>query len=266
DTKLANMTANVGSAHYNLRDYAAAEEKHREALDLHELSGSDLLIVATTLYNLTNSRVQLGQRREAKEDYLRVLELRRTNGAPPRAIADSLHSVGHNSLIVGDPESALPALDEALRLHRSLAEDGPTLSIAKVAKTFARARHAAGQLHEAQALYEEAIRIRSLLRGSGHQSVHELEPHMARLLIDLGELDRAEVLARRYLDWAVANRPPEHFDIVVARSIQGAHRLRESPDPQAEDDVRAGIEALDERFGSEAFVTVWTRRQLERLE
>ncbi|MCG8456303.1 MAG: tetratricopeptide repeat protein, partial [Holophagales bacterium] len=258
---LADYIANVGSAHYTLQQFEAAEERYREALAVREQSGDDDLAIARTLYNLTNVRVHLGHKAGIEEAYRRVLDLRRGRGAPSRAIADSLYSLGVWALLRGDPEGAVPYLEEGLRLRREVHGDRST-GVAAVAKTLARAYHATGRLAESRRLYEESLATQRLLLGEAHGKVIRLELHLVRLLLDLGELEAAEHLARGAHTRASIHLPEGHVDQRIAASVWGACQLRQGVDAGARERVLQGYEALRAKHGEEAFVTRWTRRQL----
>jgi Ca-activated chloride channel family protein len=67
----AELLLNIGSAHYQMRDYAAAEEAFVKAA----MSGDDD-VRAQALYDLGNTAYRQGKLEEAVERYQRVLDLR----------------------------------------------------------------------------------------------------------------------------------------------------------------------------------------------
>ena len=261
---LADYIANVGSAHYALRDYAHAEASYRQALELRERADDDALAIAQTLRNLTNVRMQRGESVGIEEAYRRILDLRRQHETDHGKIAESLYSLAAWLMRCGRDAEAVPLLEEGLELTRTRDQE-PSLIATSIAKSLARAYHATGKTREARALYDDALATWQLLFGPDDVKVGSLKQHLARLLLDLGEIEAATGLAREALDNAL-RQSPDHDRVTVARSVLAACLLapRGSPEESAVAELEAGERLLVELVGHEAFITRWTRRQIDQ--
>ncbi len=248
---------NLGRLEYDLGDYAAAEERFREALALW-LELDDEATAAFALRNLAAVLMHRGESEEALELHGRLLDIqRRQHGPDHPEIAASLYSLGALHRVRGEPARAEPYLRRALEIFsRSFGEKHTR--VAAVDSSLGRVLQALGLLPEARTHLERALAIRRELLGEDHVQVANSRKNLADLLLAQDDPDGclrlAEIAdatlkrARPEGDWMVAEAGSVlggcltalgRFSEAKPRLIEGYRTLRETRGADHADSQRA---------------------------
>ena len=119
--RVADALASIGIMWFSLGEYARAEDYHRRATTIYETRlGTDSVLAATARYNLGLVFEMTDRRDEAVATYRAVLEVFdvQLSADDPRRAA-VVGSLGTTLAALGEHESAIPHLEEALSIHES---------------------------------------------------------------------------------------------------------------------------------------------------
>lgn len=190
--KLAMDLNNLASSLYSRGEPERAEGILRESLKLWNQLGDPYEINA--LANLGSALLGQGKTEQALEVYTHALErsaeLSMEN--EPRT-ATIFYGLGAIHKRLDDPAAAEPHLRRALSIYSSDAETRPSRR-AQVLSSLGDALYTQGKYSEARRYLDEALAIRLSLFGSRHPKTAGSQKKMARLLIDLGEVEPARDL------------------------------------------------------------------------
>jgi tetratricopeptide (TPR) repeat protein/predicted Ser/Thr protein kinase len=123
-------------------DYGRVLEVARELLDLHEATDNDAIELPVVLINIGEALCAMDRCGEALHHYQRLASLyERTPPEEPILRAFPLRGIGLAHLAAGHPALALPFLEQAYELLRTLPHDrdGLTMNLAVTARDLARA-------------------------------------------------------------------------------------------------------------------------------
>lgn len=203
----------LGRVRRTLGSYAEAESVLREALELIEGLGSDLLERARVLNDLGMTLRYAGRLDDAIACYRSALEQMDASGDAASELAASLH---HN---LGGAEHARGNLDEAERFARWAIElrerlfgpEHPDALLDRAA--LAPILIAQGRGEDARALLEEVIpRLEGAL-PAGDEDVAAALGNLAAAELDAGDIARAEELAERALRHRERRLGRDHPDL-----------------------------------------------------
>ncbi len=198
-----------------LGDYAAARERHGEALAIRErVLGSDHPEVGVSLNNLANVEQALGHFAAARELLSRshALEVR-ANGPDHPEVATTLNNLGLVLYELGEVAEARRLYEEALAIQeRSLGADHASVAVTlNNLATSVWATDAAA----ARELYERAVAIEEKTYGADHPEVAASLANLATLCVELEDYGCARPLYERARGILEAKLGAEHPDLAV---------------------------------------------------
>lgn len=170
-----------------------AEAALREALELHEASGSpDTLGIAAVRHELAGVLLQSSRLDEAQTLLESAVALRRSLAGPRVGVTgESLGQLGRVFAERRDIARATPLLEESLSIAlESLPRVHP--NVATALSRLAEAKRAAHDLEGALPLYREALEIRRELYGDEHLVVARARGNLGLCLRQMDRLDEAE--------------------------------------------------------------------------
>ena len=188
---------NLGNGYLRAGRYDAALTWLERALRLSDFERSQ--VYATTMANAGICYSRLGLFDRAVEIQRRAIEIQRTQGGP-KALVDALGSLGNSHVLKGDPESALPFLEEAYEIGLSAHLDRDA---ALWAGNLAAAHAALGRWDEAEQYNE---RSRTLDAGNAVVKASTLVLSAAEVAKGRGDLSRSRELYAQAL--AMSNGTP----------------------------------------------------------
>lgn len=261
---LAADLNNLGRLHYDLGDYAAAEDRFRAALAMWRRLGDEEAAV-TGLRNLAAALNQSGRHEEALELHGRLLEAqRRLFGEDHVEVGKSLHGLAVLYRHRGEPELAEPLLRQALAIF--IARLGPHHTrVAAVRSTLGRVLHDLGRHQEARESLELALATRLELLGEGHVRVANTRKNLAALLLDLGETTAAGELLEKALAVLRAKKPAGDWTIADAESLWGAVLTARGRFAEAEPRLIDGYRTIRAVKGDDDIATAKAKRRVLAL-
>lgn len=228
--ELATDLNNLASTYYGRADYGAAEETFRQALAMwQELGDADEVTVAS---NLAASLVRQGRVEDALPLYRQALGRAMTHGSDPLKMAGIHYGLGAAYRQMEDFPKAEKHLLQALETYRQHPDSKPS-RIAQVQSSLGQVLHARGRALEARPLLEQALESRRRLFGDPHPMVAASETNLADLLLDLGQLEAAEVLLASASGTCYALRDEERLAKVEALERRLAAALPPPPSSAA---------------------------------
>jgi non-specific serine/threonine protein kinase len=144
----------LGGLTYWLNDPDATEGAYHSAVDIFR-SLEDRRAEAEALYNIAFVPVMRGDTAEARRRFETSLSLARELGLP-KLVAVNESSLGITMVVDGDPEAALPILDDALQFFWA---DGDRFQAAWALAETAQAHRALGRFREARADFLASLRL-----------------------------------------------------------------------------------------------------------
>ncbi len=117
--EIGNIFLSLGRLHYRAGDYAKAMEFYDKALPLFPETPEGAGSTATTLNNIANAYLELGETRKALDVYLKSLEFKREEG---RSRAITLDNIGSVYRLLGEYQLALDYHLQALAGFRALGQ------------------------------------------------------------------------------------------------------------------------------------------------
>ncbi|MCI0435939.1 MAG: serine/threonine-protein kinase [Gemmatimonadetes bacterium] len=161
-------------------------------------------------------------------------------------------------------------LDEAAVLFRdaadrfSLVRGDADVSTAVVFSNLAWTEYLRRRLVEAEALYRRSVPVLdSAWAGSGRASSTLVD--FATVLLEQGEFEEAEAYARRAWEQALANRPPNHVDVIRSQRTLGACLINLRRFAEAEPILLDAHQKLLDGWGATSPFTISSAQALVRL-
>jgi serine/threonine-protein kinase len=117
----------------------------------------------------------------------------------PETRSNMMEAIGRVYLSAGKTDSALPLLERALELRRTLFGPDHVMTASSM-QSLAGARREKGDYAAAEALLRDALRIQQQKLGPDHETVALTLSSLAGVLTDRGKWDAAEKMYRQSLD------------------------------------------------------------------
>ena len=241
--ELAIHLNNLGRLHYDVGDFAAAEESFLEAIALWRSLGSTA-DVAIGLRNLAAAKMHQGRYEEALVHHREILAIqRRLFGEGHPELAATLYSLGTVHRLRGEPALAEPYLRQALTRYTEAHGDRHT-RVAAVRSSLGRTLHVLGRHLEAREHYERALEVRRQLLGDDHSQVAVSQRLLAELLLDLGQT--AEAGARLEAALATLGGAGSEYATkrAITESVWGSYLAALGRFPEAEIQLLASYRQL----------------------
>lgn len=105
-------------------------------------------------------------------------------------------------------------------------------------------RRAQGSYTEAESYLRESLEMRQRLLGGEHASLANTLTGLARVLIDLGELEEAEERIAKAITIYKGAHPPSHWRIAYAESVQATIRVSQGRFAEAENILRTSYDTV----------------------
>jgi tetratricopeptide (TPR) repeat protein len=246
---LATDLNNLGRADYGLGDYAAAEDRFRDALAMWRRLGAEDDVVHLGLRNLASTLTQSGQHEKALKLHDEILDVqRRLFGDRSVEVGKSLYSLGVLHRTRGELDAAEPLLRQALEIFAE--ELGSRhRRVASVLATLGRVLHTQGHHREARESFDEALSLRLELLGEDHGHVANTRKNLAALLLDQGETAAAGALLEKALDVLREKMPTDDWTIADAESLWGSYLVALGRYAEAEPWLLTGYQTIRDARG-----------------
>jgi eukaryotic-like serine/threonine-protein kinase len=240
DTLLELGRARIGSG-----DLRSAEEPLQEALRLaqHD-AGATSIATAHALWSLGMLRFERGQIGEAKDLYLRSLEILDRSRAPQTDVSAVLSDLAKVYVLEQQWQLAKQTHERALEIDRRvLGDDHPRVAFRL--QNLAIVAQNMGDLKLAETLYLEALRRQQHTYGDRHPETAAAKGNYGLLLQREGRLAEAEPLLRGALESRLSLYGPGHFLVGYSR-VSLAILLHDKGDLSgSEDQYRQALEVYD---------------------
>jgi eukaryotic-like serine/threonine-protein kinase len=208
---LADALNDLGLVAQDRGDYAAAEQWHRQALEIRGKNlGARSPRTAASLQNIALALSSLNREAEAEALYREALDIyREAHGPEHTEVATTLTTLGRLKSERGIFESADSLLSEALRISRvRLGDDHPSVALALNDIGTARVRQ--GDYEAAEEAFREALRIREQALGPDHPYVAISLNNLSFVLVQQSAFSDALPLRRRAYEIALARLGNAH--------------------------------------------------------
>ena len=235
----------LGRARIGAGDLRAAEPPLQEALHLaqHD-AGATSIATGHALWSLGMLRFERGQTGEAKDLYIRSLDILEKSRAPQTDVSAVLSNLAMVYVLEQQWALAKQTHERALEIDRRvLGDDDPRVAfrlhnLAIVALNM-------GDLHQAETLYLDALKRQEHTYGDRHPEIAITKGNYGLLLQREGRLTEAEPLLRSALDIRLSLYGPEHFMVGYYR-VSLAILLHDKNDlAGAENQFRQALEIYD---------------------
>jgi eukaryotic-like serine/threonine-protein kinase len=235
----------LGRAREGAGDLVGAEQPLQEALHSSQLDfGAGSAETGHALWALGRLRQQQGRIAEAKELYKHGLAILETTKAPPTDLSGVLDDLAKVYAAEAQWPLAKQTFERALALDRAaLGDDHPhvashLINLAVVAQNM-------GDLHQAEALYRDAIGRMEHTYGTKHPEVAAARGNYGLLLQREGRVSEAEPLLRSALAEKLALYGPDHYKVGYAR-VSLAMLLHDKGElAEAESEFRQALDSYD---------------------
>jgi serine/threonine protein kinase/Tfp pilus assembly protein PilF len=207
----------LGQAHIGAGDLPGAEAPLQEALRLAQGGiGANSVECGRVLWALGWLRHQQGQFSQAKDLYVRSLNILQTSHAPPTDISLAMDDLAKVYAREQQWELARQTWQHALTIdRRELGDDHPR--VATDLNNLAIAATSLGDLAEAASLYQDAIQRAMHAFGERHPQSAAVVGNYGLLLQREGRLAEAEPALRKALAIVLSLYGPDHFKVGYAR-------------------------------------------------
>jgi serine/threonine protein kinase/Flp pilus assembly protein TadD len=207
----------LGRARIGAGDLPAAEAPLQEALRLAQQdTGAMSIATGHSLWSLGMLRFEQGQIGEAKDLYVRSLDILNKSHAPQTDVSAVLSDLAKVYVLEQQWELAKQTHERALEIDRRvLGDDDPRVAfrlhnLAIVAQNM-------GDLHLAETLYLDALARQEHIYGDRHPETASAKGNYGLLLQREGRLSEAEPLLRGALESRLSLYGPNHFMVGYAR-------------------------------------------------
>jgi serine/threonine protein kinase/tetratricopeptide (TPR) repeat protein len=191
DHRVAAAYDNLGTAYYQLAQYAEALDNHQQALFINEEAlGADHPVNAVIRIGIGNVYEDMGQHAQALEQHRRALTIyERVNPAHPN-VSVIYTSMGNSLSALGRPQEAFEHYRRGFELAEKLtmADDMSSASIGLGDSSLAL-----GRLDEALRYFERALQIGERVLGPTHMMCGFAHKGRAEVYRRMGRLDDARV-------------------------------------------------------------------------
>jgi serine/threonine protein kinase/Flp pilus assembly protein TadD len=235
----------LGRARIGAGDLRTAEAPLQEALRLaqHD-AGAMSIATGHALWSLGMLRFERGQIEDAKELYVRSLDILEKSSAPQVDVAAVLSDLAKVYVLEQQWQLAKQTHERALEIDRRvLGDDDPRVAfrlhnLAIVAQNM-------GDLRLAETLYLDALKRQEHTYGDRHPETASAKGNYGLLLQREGRLSEAEPLLRGALESRLSLYGPDHFMVGYAR-VSLAILLHDKGDlASAENEFRQALAIYD---------------------
>jgi eukaryotic-like serine/threonine-protein kinase len=245
DKSRINTLLELAQARIGAGDLSGAEAPSQEALHLAQNNfGAVSLESGRALWALGMLRFQQGRHGEAKELYIRSLDILKTSGAQQADISAVLDDLATVYTRQHEWALAKQTYERSLEIDRRvLGDDHPRLAdrlnnLAIVAQNM-------GDLPQAENLYREAIRRYKRVYGERHPETAAGQGNLGLLLQREGRLSEAEPLLRSALNTQLQLYGSDNYNVAYAR-VSLAMLLHDQGNlPEAETAFRQALAVYD---------------------
>ena len=217
DSPRIDTLLELGRARIGAGNLPAAEAPLQEALRLaqHD-AGAMSIATGHSLWSLGMLRFEQGQIGEAKDLYLRSLDILDKSRAPQTDVSAVLSNLAMVYVLEQQWQLAKQTHERALEIDRRvLGDDDPRIAfrlhnLAIVAQNM-------GDLHLAETLYLDALKRQEHTYGDRHPETASAKGNYGLLLQREGRLSEAEPLLRGALESRLSLYGPDHFMVGYSR-------------------------------------------------
>ena len=207
----------LGHARMYMGDLRGAEQPLQEALHLAQTDfGAKSVESGHSLWSLGMLRYQQGQYSQAKDLFIRSLNILQQSSAPPTDVSVVLDDLA--TIYTREQQWALAkqTYERALDIDRRiLGDDHPR--VAQRLENLATVAQNMGELKQAEALYLDALRREEHAYGDKHFETTVFKSNYGLLLQREGRLAEAEPLLRSVLDMRLSLLGPDHYMVGYSR-------------------------------------------------
>ncbi|HVS63048.1 MAG TPA: serine/threonine-protein kinase [Thermoanaerobaculia bacterium] len=199
---LSTAISNIGWLDRERGDYASAEARFREELELRrEHQGPRHPATASAINLLAITLADQGEHETAMELYrqaLAIVDEQREPDAEQRVRL--LNSIANGLAGLGRPAEAVPYYRQLLEHHVEENRGRDAVWVAFSHDNLALALHDLGLYEKAEGHYREALAMLERIFGPEHPEVAQTLGNVSSFLLDAGELEEAETLALRAVE------------------------------------------------------------------
>ncbi len=181
----ASILNNMGNVYFSSAEYKKSHDCFMESLAICKQVG-DTKNVATVLNQLYGAQFAMGQMEPALKSLEEALEIDRRIGSSYEE-AVILHNMGHHYELLGFFDRGLELLNQSAQMKQKTGD----------AQGLAETLAVTGSLHQQMGNYSmalEALNKSREIKKAAKMPYHDVETGMARLYIELGDLDKAQEL------------------------------------------------------------------------
>jgi eukaryotic-like serine/threonine-protein kinase len=245
DSSHIDTLLELGRAYIGAGDLPAAEAPLQQALHLAQSdAGAMSAETGHALYALGMLRYQQGKNSEARELYIRSLNILESSKAPQTDVSPVLNDLA--TVYISDHQwtPAKQAYEQALEIdRRMLGDDHP--KVAFRLQNLAIVAQNMGDLKQAEVLYRDALQRELRAYGDRHPEVAVTKGNYGLLLQREGRLTEAEPLLRSALEIKLSLYGPNHFMVGYSR-VSLAILLHDKGDlAGSEDEFRQALAIYD---------------------
>jgi len=246
DVWLAQAEGTVGMAN---SDYAAAADAFARGLERFDaLPDTNPVRRGALLHNLGIAYYKAGRLEQARTTLASAIECEEeTLGALHPSVATSLMGLAGVHYAEGNHDAAMLVAERALDLQRrTLGTEHPEVaaSLTNVAGLLV----SMGRHEEAKKALEESARIWESVEVADEVSAFTTG-NLAQLLLAVGEVERAEKVARRALRQKIALFGEQHDEIANARVLLGTVLLARGAADGARQELEQALRVLEQTLG-----------------
>jgi tetratricopeptide (TPR) repeat protein len=216
-TALVIALSDAATAARFLGELSTAERYFQEAFDIARLfEGGDQVAYAAVANDFAAYYVSIDRYQKADELYRVSLMIYESRGAKLAfRRVDVLNNLGRLQMLLGHYDQAQSLLKEALDLEReTVGANAPlyAISTANLANVYAEK----GELHEAELRYITALEIIDRTVGKDHSRYGRISGLYAELLLLLGQVEKADAVAKKSKENLIRNFGNEHEFVAQA--------------------------------------------------
>jgi eukaryotic-like serine/threonine-protein kinase len=217
DTSRIDTLLELGRARIGAGDLQGAETPLQQALHVAQsVAGTSSVETGHALWALGMLRYQQGQISQAKDLYLRSLDILQSSRAPPTDISPVLSDLATAYISNQQWPEAKQSYEQALEIDRRvLGDDHP--KVAFRLQNLAIVAQNMGDLKQAEQLYRDALQREERTYGDRHPETAITKGNYGLLLQHEGRLAEAEPLLRDAVAIPLSLYGAEHYKVGYAR-------------------------------------------------